>query len=102
MAENKYSGSQGKVAYHVLLHGLVTGVGFRYSAMREAGKYDDLKGYIRNRTAGTVECLVQGKEEEVRDFLAWLKQGPPSARVDDVELEEVSVKEDLHAFSIAP
>ncbi|MFO7820888.1 MAG: acylphosphatase [Lentisphaeria bacterium] len=89
-------------AYHVLIHGEVTGVGFRFSAIREARRYEGLRGYIRNQDHATVECLVQGPEPAVSKFVDWLKTGPDSARVRDIDLREVSPRDDLSSFNVAP
>lgn len=88
--------------FHVLLSGLVTGVGFRFSAVREAKRYKGLKGYIRNKAPDTVECMVQGPEEKVNEFIKWLKKGPPSAEVEDCKVTPVSEDKDLGDFNVAP
>mgnify|MGYP000400264864 CR=1 FL=1 len=88
--------------YHVLVYGLVTGVGFRFSAVREAKRYNGLKGYVRNKAPNTVECMVQGPEKEVNDFINWLKNGPPSAEVEDCKVTPVSEYSKLGDFNVAP
>jgi len=88
--------------YHVLIYGLVTGVGFRFSAAREAKRYKGLKGYIRNKAPNTVECMVQGTESEVNEFLKWLEKGPPSAEVEDCKITQVSEDKHLEDFNVAP
>lgn len=89
-------------AYHVLVHGEVTGVGFRFSAIREARRYTGLRGYIRNRDHSTVECMVQGPEPDVSQFVEWLKTGPRSARVREADVEIVTPGQELPPFKIAP
>jgi len=65
------------------VHGLVQGVGFRYSMHREALRLG-LTGWVRNRRDGTVEAFVAGTASEVEAIVAWSHRGPPSARVDTV------------------
>ena len=89
------------IAYRVFVHGRVTGVGFRYSAMREADNHGPLRGYVRNATSRTVECLIQGAPADVQAMLAWLRRGPPSARVIDCEVAPVAVDPDLPLFHIS-
>ena len=89
-----------QAAYHMLIHGEVTGVGFRFSAIREARRYSGLHGYIRNKDYYTVECVVQGPEPDVSRFVDWLKTGPRSARVRDVDVESVSVDPDRRPFQV--
>ena len=69
-------------AFHV--KGRVQGVGFRWWAVeraREAG----LTGWVRNRRDGSVEVHAAGATPAVEDFAARLKEGPPAARVSEVE-----------------
>ena len=56
----------------VTFFGRVQGVGFRYSACRVAGGYD-VAGYVRNCPDGSVECLVEGEEDQVAAFIADLQ-----------------------------
>jgi acylphosphatase len=69
------------------VHGMVQGVGFRYSTQREALKLG-LTGYARNLDDGSVEVLACGEAQQVDVLVAWLKAGGPrSARVDRVLTE---------------
>ncbi|EHM47176.1 acylphosphatase [Yokenella regensburgei] len=69
------------------VHGMVQGVGFRYSTQREALKLG-LTGYARNLDDGSVEVLACGEAQQVDALVAWLKAGGPrSARVDRVLTE---------------
>ena len=73
-----------KVCTIAWIHGLVQGVGFRYSTQREALGLG-LTGYAHNRDDGSVEVVACGESESVEKLLAWLKAGGPrSARVDKV------------------
>jgi acylphosphatase len=45
-----------------------------------------ITGWVRNRHDGSVEAVVQGEPEAVEAAIAWARQGPPSARVIDVEV----------------
>jgi len=73
------------VTRHLRIHGRVQGVGFRYSMLREAKRLG-LSGWVRNRRDGSVEALVQGKAEIVAAMVAWAKQGPPGAQVNEVSV----------------
>ncbi len=86
-------------AYRIVVSGLVTGVGFRYSALR-AARERDLKGHVRNADARTVACVIQGQSGDVRSMLAWLRTGPPSARVLDYRLVELPCDPELGPFQI--
>ena len=75
------------VTVRVSISGRVQGVGFRYYTLREARRRG-VHGWVRNRSDGTVEAMLQGSREAVDGLLAWARTGPPSARVSDVEVSE--------------
>ena len=64
--------------------GRVQGVGFRYTA-RERANDLGLSGWVRNISGGRVEVFVQGPEDTVGVFAAWLQDGPTAARVEHVD-----------------
>ncbi|MCC2593403.1 acylphosphatase [Tessaracoccus sp. OS52] len=74
---------------HVVVSGMVQGVGFRYHALRHA-EHLGLGGWIRNRADGTVEAEVEGAPEAVDGLLGWLADGPPGARVRNVRVSDVA------------
>lgn len=84
----------------VQIHGTVTGVGFRYSTLREARHYPGLQGTARNVDSRTVECVLQGDPDHVAEMLRWLRRGPASAQVTDVDVEELNERTDLGPFTI--
>ncbi|HRE17054.1 MAG TPA: acylphosphatase [Rhodocyclaceae bacterium] len=76
-----------RVARHLIISGLVQGVGYRYATLCEA-RHLGLSGWVRNRRDGTVEAVVAGSGEAVAALIAWARQGPPAARVSDVRVSE--------------
>ncbi len=62
--------------------GHVQGVFFRVSTKKKANELG-IKGFVRNRSDGSVEVFAKGKY--IEEFYAWLKVGPSSSRVDHVE-----------------
>ncbi len=68
---------------HLIIHGRVQGVGFRWSLSTEARALG-LSGWVRNRRDGTVEALVCGTPEAVEAITVWAHQGPPHAHVERV------------------
>jgi acylphosphatase len=75
-------------AFRAVIHGRVQGVGFRFSAIREARALG-IRGTVANRADGSVEIAAEGETEQISRFLAWLERGPPGARVRGVDLEWV-------------
>ena len=76
------------MAKQLRISGSVQGVGFRYSMAQEARRLG-VTGWVRNRSDGTVEAVVDGAPAAVSAMLAWAHRGPQSARVSDVEVAEV-------------
>lgn len=69
------------------IRGRVQGVGFRYSMKSQAEKIG-VTGWVKNRADGSVEALVQGSREQVKEIIDWAHQGPEGARVDHVDISE--------------
>lgn len=89
------------IARRVIVKGMVTGVGFRYSTVRKADQYGDLKGYVRNVDERTVECVLQGPKEHVDEMVEWLRKGPSSARVTDHNVAELQIDKSRPAFRVS-
>lgn len=70
---------------HLLIKGLVQGVGFRYFTVREARRLG-VQGWARNLPGGEVEVLARIPTGAKGRFLAALQQGPSGARVDAVQV----------------
>lgn len=66
-----------------LIAGRVQGVFFRDSTRQQARRLD-LCGYAINLDDGRVEVVAQGEPDALNQLDAWLRQGPPAARVDEV------------------
>jgi acylphosphatase len=71
-------------AARFVVSGKVQGVFFRASA-REQALQLDLRGYAKNLPDGRVEVLAAGSDAALDALAAWLRQGPPAARVEDLE-----------------
>ena len=69
---------------HLVIHGRVQGVWFRESMRQEAERLG-VTGWVRNRSDGTVEAVVQGDAAGLDALLAWCRVGPPLARVERIE-----------------
>ena len=72
-----------------IVSGRVQGVGFRMSTLQQA-KQIGVSGYVRNLMNGNVEIVALGKTEKVEELLQWAKSGPPSARVNNLEVEVIA------------
>jgi acylphosphatase len=63
--------------------GQVQGVGYRLWATR-TGTSLGLRGWVRNRTDGSVEAFVTGAPEAVAAMVEASRKGPTGAQVSDV------------------
>ena len=68
------------------LSGRVQGVYFRAST-REIAQTLGLAGYAKNLASGDVEIVAEGEEAALKQLIEWARRGPPSARVESVEVE---------------
>jgi len=76
-----------RVTRRIIARGRVQGVGFRYALRREAERLA-LHGWVRNRSDGSVEAIVQGDPDRVDAMLAWARRGPDAAEVASLDIEE--------------
>lgn len=81
----------------VLVSGRVQGVYFRGATRNLAGQLG-LTGYAINLPDGRVEVVACGADQALDALTKWLRQGPSSARVTGLELEEIAPRE-LKGFS---
>jgi len=83
----------------VVFRGRVQGVSFRAATLEKANVHG-VEGWVRNRSDGSVEALLQGDEEEVRRVLDWARLGPPLAEVTEVEEETLDLYPRQEGFRI--
>jgi acylphosphatase len=76
-----------------IVSGRVQGVAYRASTEAKARQLG-LAGWVRNLPDGRVELEAEGPPEQVAALVTWCHHGPPSARVDQVAVEELAPKGD--------
>ena len=89
----------GITQFHLLINGQVQGVGYRISA-RNVAEGLGLTGWVRNIADGRVEITAEGDIELLEQLVTWAKQGPRYAKVDDVELKQLSATGKFKGFFI--
>jgi acylphosphatase len=67
--------------------GRVQGVGYRAWAVQAAARVG-VRGWVRNRTDGSVEALVIGDEDAVAAIIAACRRGPLAAKVAEVAVAD--------------
>jgi len=84
---------------NVIVSGIVQGVNFRRYTQLTARQLGVL-GWVRNLPDGRVEGCFEGDAEAVGSLLDWCRSGPPSGRVDNLEIREESFTAEFSDFSI--
>lgn len=87
------------VCIHLRVSGRVQGVFFRAS-MNDMAVANSVVGWVENNPDGSVEALLQGREESVKAVQDWARNGPPGARVDSVEVKVGTPDPNLRDFKI--
>ena len=82
----------------VVAHGRVQGVFFRDST-RQRAQDAGVAGWVTNRSDGAVEAVFEGDEEAVERLVAWMREGPRSAEVERVEVDDEE-SEGLDGFDV--
>ena len=77
-----------RVSRRYLINGRVQGVGFRFF-VRTAASREGLHGWVKNLFDGRVEVAAEGDRDALDRFEHHIRRGPPSARVDNVEVLDV-------------
>lgn len=70
---------------HIIVIGLVQGVGFRYFTFKKARELR-VTGYVKNLPDGTVEVEAEGERGQLEELIEALKVGPRSAVVNDLQV----------------
>ncbi len=92
---------------HIYIKGDVIGIGFRAWTKIQA-KINNVNGWVRNvhnkpevfGPGGGVEAVFQAQEESINKMIELVKEGPPVARVTEVEIMWQDAKEMLEGFEI--
>lgn len=83
------------------MYGHVQGVFFRDTTRREAARRQ-LEGWVRNERDGSVRVVAEGDEEALQAFEQFLHEGPPAARVAQVESDWREATGEFRGFRVRP
>jgi len=72
---------------HIIIHGEVQGIGFRYFIERNAALLK-LNGFVKNNQDGTVEAHFSGNEKSIKKIISLCRKGPLFAKVTKIEIRE--------------
>lgn len=86
-------------AARFIVTGNVQGVFFRASAREQAQRLG-LRGHANNLPDGSVQVLAVGSGSAIDALEAWLRQGPPLARVEGLLREDLTQADIPDGFRI--
>lgn len=72
---------------HVEVSGRVQGVFYRATCVERARELG-LGGWVRNDSHGGVQAEFEGDDAAVDTIIDWCRLGPPTARVDGVQVRD--------------
>jgi acylphosphatase len=67
----------------------VQGVFFRDTCRRQAVRAG-VAGWVRNEPDGSVVAMFEGPRAAVEEMVRWCREGPPRARVEQVDVTEAA------------
>lgn len=88
-----------QIGVHIIVQGLVQGVGFRYFVLRYASKLG-LNGYVRNLYSGDVEIEAEGERGLIEEFIKEIKIGPRAGYVKDLRIEWQDFRDAFKGFEV--
>jgi acylphosphatase len=86
-------------AVHIMVHGSVQGVGFRFFTREQATRHR-IMGWVRNCPDGSVEIMAEGEDKLLDEFIEKIKSGPMFGLVTEVSLDRSEPTNTYKDFSI--
>ena len=84
---------------HAIVSGVVQGVYFRGNTETRAEQLG-LTGWVKNLVDGSVEVMAEGPRPALQELLAFLRQGPPGARVTHVHADWSAASDEFRFFEV--
>lgn len=81
-----------KICRRCVITGKVQGVFFRQGTKEQALSLH-ITGWVRNLSSGQVEAFICGEEANIERLCEWLREGPPAAKVQQLEIQAVPWQE---------
>ncbi|MCE5195465.1 MAG: acylphosphatase [Nitrospiraceae bacterium] len=88
-----------KARAHLIISGRVQGVFYR-SFTEETAYSLSLKGWVRNCSDGNVEVLFEGGKEDIEKAISSCYKGPPSSKVNAIDIRWEDFKNEFDVFTI--
>jgi acylphosphatase len=88
-----------RIARRYRIGGRVQGVGFRMFT-DAAARREGIQGWVQNLPDGRVEIVADGDADAIERFERAIRQGPPGARISDVEVDVDAPADRTTGFSV--
>jgi acylphosphatase len=88
-----------KARAHLVISGRVQGVFYRAFTEETARKLG-LGGWVRNTAGGDVEAVLEGERKDIERAIGILREGPPAARVSNIDVKWQAHAGEFDAFSV--
>ena len=85
--------------FHIVFKGRVQGVGFRWTLINIAQKYN-LTGFCENLINGDVDVEIQGNPNNLDSFLKETLETKRYIRIDDYLIKQIDVVLDERVFDV--
>jgi len=84
---------------HLIISGLVQGVGFRAWALNQAREHH-LTGWVRNQADGSVEIVTEGEKTDLEKLISACYKGPDGSRVENIDIKRSDAVGEMSDFSV--
>lgn len=79
--------------------GRVQGVFFRQS-LKAKSIQNNIFGWVKNLEDGSVECILEGTEENISVLMKWAHNGPANAIVENVKIYDEKFDNEFTKFDV--
>ena len=87
-----------ETAKHIIFTGRVQGIGFRFTALNIANRYQ-MTGFVRNLPNGTVEMVAQGNADDISDCIRDINESFTDY-ITDTKIEDTAFNPQHKTFRI--
>jgi len=84
---------------HMIVSGLIQGVGFRYFVMQHARRMQ-LTGWVKNLLSSEVEINVEGPRGLIESLIQNLRVGNGYSKVNDIQIQWEEITHQYTGFDI--
>jgi len=83
----------------LVVTGRVQGVFFRQS-LKAKSIQNNIFGWVKNLSNGSVECILEGTEENIFIIVKWAHIGPANSIVENVEIHNEKFNNEFTKFDV--